>query len=786
MSSWAVPLQTNLPKLGLRLLGTNNKGLQFTVVITEQGLLATGANFWNSEKQPHELEFKGELILGGWESHRIPLNWFNKLFAAQTREERVSEVDKRLERWKAFLYVQEKMAEKKKFILRYTNRKYVKEDDSVIRVNVNPESDQDLKKLMENVRRDTVYLVAFNEEENSLYYQDDDNRINAKILDFDVNNQSVRLRLEEEDYNLLAKGRIEIPAEGWIENQARGQLHLIRIQDRAIERLKKSGGLLPNLDKILYGGSEELGLVGLGSVEPIPEERCLNPALTNYDQRKAVSLAMASPDCFFMQGPPGTGKTTFIAELCYQIVREEDKRVLVSSQANLAVDNALSRLHKHPDIRAVRIGSKYEDEGLEFVQERAVKRWLLSVAENSIKKLDKLEKLASRKSFYQDNWDYLLNWAKLAEEWLAVRESIYKKAQTLEETIDKDKANLAYLTASRDNLAMLGIAVQQIEIGLRSTENVVFEEPALWGEQKEYAVTLLKEVWSDIASPWQRASDLQFQLIEIQPGGAKHDILQRINELLFKSQEVLQEIKSHNDLVQAREHTIFNLSRHLERKKDEVIILEKLLQNGLDKTTIELHKFSGTFIQLQERLDSAFSIISDNLCTKNGSKKKTLELINAWERAETAATTREACSLLEQILASFRFLRYKANKPFIRIWYRAKLNRGIEELRTAINRIENAPFTEPRYVLSKQIRQDCANKLFESKVEIKELERGIKAEVEYVSQLKKSYYFSQETANIFEQTENFTWKYRAVQILLKVTRISFYATAVHLLARRKI
>lgn len=65
---------------------------------------------------------------------------------------------------------------------------------------------------------------------------------------------------------------------------------------------------------------------------------------------------MSVPDVCLIQGPPGTGKTTVIAEAIYQLVIR-NKRVLVASQANLAVDNALERLISNPKIRAIRLGS---------------------------------------------------------------------------------------------------------------------------------------------------------------------------------------------------------------------------------------------------------------------------------------------------------------------------------------------------------------------------------------------------------------------------------------------
>lgn len=63
---------------------------------------------------------------------------------------------------------------------------------------------------------------------------------------------------------------------------------------------------------------------------------------TNAAQVDAVIRAFAEEKFFMIQGPPGTGKTTVIKELILQqLHRMPNSRVLVVSQANVAVDNVL-------------------------------------------------------------------------------------------------------------------------------------------------------------------------------------------------------------------------------------------------------------------------------------------------------------------------------------------------------------------------------------------------------------------------------------------------------------
>ncbi|WP_137174057.1 DEAD/DEAH box helicase [Massilia sp. HP4] len=77
--------------------------------------------------------------------------------------------------------------------------------------------------------------------------------------------------------------------------------------------------------------------------------------------KRVIEEALVESNLYLIQGPPGTGKTTCIVELLHQLFdADPEMRVLVVSQQNTAVDNALDRfLRHHPDRRAnvLRIGN---------------------------------------------------------------------------------------------------------------------------------------------------------------------------------------------------------------------------------------------------------------------------------------------------------------------------------------------------------------------------------------------------------------------------------------------
>ena len=101
----------------------------------------------------------------------------------------------------------------------------------------------------------------------------------------------------------------------------------------------------------------------------LPQQQQLNAPIEwsgalDESQKRVVELALRERNIALIQGPPGAGKTTAIVEMLYQLFRRRPNvRVLVVSQQNTAVDNALSKfLSQHAEtfdqpVRTIRIGN---------------------------------------------------------------------------------------------------------------------------------------------------------------------------------------------------------------------------------------------------------------------------------------------------------------------------------------------------------------------------------------------------------------------------------------------
>ena len=143
--------------------------------------------------------------------------------------------------------------------------------------------------------------------------------------------------------------------DGFLALSAIGDFVLIRRFQQAIEQLEKDECYSPNLAMWLFD-VRNARTPGEDNDKKI--DKWLNPRIEkNENQKEAVYKMLAAPDLCLIQGPPGTGKTTVIAEAIYQFVRRGN-RVLIASQSNDAVDNALERLIDSPEIRAIRLGQK--------------------------------------------------------------------------------------------------------------------------------------------------------------------------------------------------------------------------------------------------------------------------------------------------------------------------------------------------------------------------------------------------------------------------------------------
>lgn len=212
---------------------------------------------------------------------------------------------------------------------------------------------------------------------------DDDLKGWGKNTEANDRHVRIRIRLDEDDAKALQKRAL--PARGQLMSAIAGDLSPLNNQRAGIDRLKNSQGFCPRLADFVFSSTSASVPVTTVDLPPTAQGgRDLNAG-----QRDAVAKAMSAPDLCLIQGPPGTGKTTVIADICLRAALS-GQRVLVASQTNLAVDNALARLADTPAVRRLRLGdpSKVDDEFKDFLAENVVGRWFAGIAEQCRQRME--------------------------------------------------------------------------------------------------------------------------------------------------------------------------------------------------------------------------------------------------------------------------------------------------------------------------------------------------------------------------------------------------------------
>lgn len=232
----------------------------------------------------------------------------------------------------------------------------------------------------------------------------------------------------------------DISPNGFLALSAVGDLALIKRFERAIISLERDECYSPNLAAWLFNIDQARLPI---DNEVVEIEHWLNPDIaSNENQKEAVRKMIAAPDICLIQGPPGTGKTTVIAEAIFQLV-VRGNRVLVASQSNDAVDNALERLADRPEIRAIRLGQKSrrkknaELSKRKFSEDEALKYYYNSLSASIRDKwLDQWKRLEKQRLECRKDAVDLQNYHKDISEYQAVRNDLIRQVQELQRNAD--------------------------------------------------------------------------------------------------------------------------------------------------------------------------------------------------------------------------------------------------------------------------------------------------------------------------------------------------------------
>ncbi|WP_320073112.1 AAA domain-containing protein [Nostoc sp. MG11] len=288
-----------------------------------------------------------------------------------------------LKAWKAFLQIEEKIAKARQFCVRYVSHNYSFKRRISFEIDVasatldgSNENPLDVENFWERVKRaKNEEIKLFETAPTGKNWQN--SRQLGSIEEVDPKRCIISVRLERDLAEYMATERYQLPTTGFLCFEAIGDIKQIQRKKKALDDLNNGYTQNPYLGNFLFDASQARPIQK--TIELQPQDLLLSSA--NPGQKAAVETVLSAKDLVLIQGPPGTGKTTVIAEICYQVALRGG-RTLIASQANLAVDNALSRLVHNPVIRAVRKGraEKVGEEGQPFLEDQVIGGWLENTA----------------------------------------------------------------------------------------------------------------------------------------------------------------------------------------------------------------------------------------------------------------------------------------------------------------------------------------------------------------------------------------------------------------------
>ncbi|MEV3976871.1 AAA domain-containing protein, partial [Streptomyces sp. NPDC050698] len=203
-------------------------------------------------------------------------------------------------------------------------------------------------------QQDAIEYIARDIDGNRIYFKCDSNLsaddqgqsrtmrlhdgslLTGEIIEVDVSTNEltfVSYNASPEESNVPARGVISIDIGSNKVSLDRQRTALEAIRSGSKESVRSDLGELirhpANVDKVARSGDVVL-------FQDLDE-----------DKVEAVQKAEALKDLLLIEGPPGTGKTTLIAEIVLQqLSKNRGARILLTSQTNIALDNAIERIER--------------------------------------------------------------------------------------------------------------------------------------------------------------------------------------------------------------------------------------------------------------------------------------------------------------------------------------------------------------------------------------------------------------------------------------------------------
>jgi superfamily I DNA and/or RNA helicase len=387
-----------------------------------------------------------------------------------------------LQAWKAFLKVEENIAKSRQFCVFFVNKNHNNGSNSrliTLEIKINfatldgsEEHFLSVENFWERVKKAKNQEVKFLDSVPT-----EKNRRNSRQLGtietIDQKHNLIHIRLDRELIEYIAKGNYQLPNNGYLFFDAAGDIKQIERKEKALEQLRQGRTQNPYLGNFLFDASQARTITKIVKLKS--QDLLLSSA--NAGQKTAVEKVLSAEDLVLIQGPPGTGKTTVIAEICYQVALRGG-RTLITSQANLAVDNALSRLVHNPLIRAIRKGraEKVGEEGQPFLEDQVISTWLQNTATDCENNLSQRQENITILTQLLPLLPRFINYYIFEEQFNQQQNELKTEKENLETIYQKQEIKYDQILVNKNEIASLITGLENI---LKNPQNIDWESPEI-------------------------------------------------------------------------------------------------------------------------------------------------------------------------------------------------------------------------------------------------------------------------------------------------------------------
>ncbi|WQS00212.1 AAA family ATPase [Helicobacter pylori] len=416
-----------------------------------------------------------------------------------------------------------------------------------------------------------------------------------------------------------------------------GDLNTLKKQYSALDKTKKGLSANPNLglilnikenkeasdgvDKVLKDILSSYKTKALGLTKGVKEKVFKNDPTPN--QKKAIEIALNTPDIAIIQGPPGTGKTTVINAICERLFEEYPKdknikgQILLCAQGHDATNNVRERI-KVGGLPTFKFGYRNTEE--QYKQNERLYEQLREFAEILIESVrEKLQKLGN-----YENTEKILD----LEE--ALRRYYSSPISELEFLKEIEK-NASFLDSSmREKLSELKAGQQKQEMpanlsvihALRTTQEG-FEDDGIMRNydllESQFKENLTKEDRELLESPkpnLEKLQELKIRLLEKNAPKRKYEIPKPNEKVVSLANDLLEKLSSQSP----NDKKIRVLLEYLSVLERSPWDLESLLK---DYNFV----FSSTIGKYHEALKEKETPYFDSVIVDEAAKANPLELL---------------------------------------------------------------------------------------------------------------------------------------------------------------